>query len=193
MLHSLPRLRREPTGGASGSGFFLGVALRLAGALLAALLAAPEPRVRLAFFAGPVCMSKLPASEAYGGYCMGAAGALLADPSPLPAWLPMEVHITSQRKPRTEVVRSVHSCGDNVKRQPAHTCSLPSLLSAEALLRLLLAEGVSPLVTPRSSHGQSCHLERAAPVKVLLRLGRTTETHGYASGSHACTGRAWEC
>ena len=63
---------------------------------------------------------------------------------------------------------------NNLKRHSAQTCSLPSLLSAEALLRLLFAEGVSPMVTPRSSHGQSCHLERAAPVEVLLRLGRTT-------------------
>ena len=38
------------------------------------------------------------------------------------------------------------------------TCSLPSLLSAEALLRLLLADVVGALLTPYSSQGHIAHL-----------------------------------
>lgn len=57
----------------------------------------------------------------------------------------------------------------------AHTCSLPSLPSAEALLRVLLTEGVGPLATPCSSQGQSSHLN---PCSVL-----TTGPYNL----HACT------
>jgi hypothetical protein len=39
------------------------------------------------------------------------------------------------------------------------TCSLPSLLSADALLRLLLTDGVGALLTPCSSQGQLAHLQ----------------------------------
>lgn len=40
------------------------------------------------------------------------------------------------------------------------TCSLPSLLSADALLRLLLTDGVGALPTPCSSQGQLAQLQR---------------------------------
>ena len=94
----------------------------------------------------------------------------------------------------------VHRCGNSPKRRPAHTCSPPSLLSAGALLRLLFAEGVSPLVTPSSSHGQSCHLERAAPIETLLRLARKpAQTQGmhleamHALAEHDVSGERLGC
>ena len=41
------------------------------------------------------------------------------------------------------------------------TCSLPSLLSAEALLRLLLADVVGAVLTPYSFQGHVAHLQQS--------------------------------